>query len=135
MDISTIPIATTALYAAILGLMAVYLAFGAGSGRLRSKVSLGTGDDVQLLEAVRKHGNFTEHVPMAIILIGLLELSGGAGSLTLHLLGGGLVLARVAHPMGLSMDNMNHPLRAVGAGLTALITVVAAGMLLWNHFT
>ncbi len=127
-------IATTAMYAAILGLIGVYLAFGAGSGRLRTKVSLGTGDDVQLLEAVRKHGNFAEHVPLALILIALLELSQGASSMTLHVMGGGLVLARIAHPMGLSMENMNHPMRAVGAGLTALITVAASGMLLWNHF-
>ena len=115
---------TTAVYAGILGILAIVL--GAGSGFLRAKtgVSIGDGGDPRQLVAVRRHGNFTEWVPLALILVGVLELN-GVGSTPLHALGAALVLARIAHAIGLD-PNANNPLRGIGAGLTALIVLVSS---------
>ena len=119
---------TTMLYAGLLGLMSIAIAFQAGSLRGKTGISIGDGGNTELLLAMRRHGNFAEFVPLALILIGLLELSGVQG-IALHLLGGGLVVARVAHAVGLEADTIQSALRGVGAGGTALITVVAS---VWN---
>ena len=43
-----------------------------------------------------------------------------------------LVVARIAHPLGLHHDRINHPLRAVGAFGTIAVTFVAAGVGVWQ---
>ncbi len=119
----------TALYAALLTFVAIWLTFGVGSLRSRTRVSLYDGGNKQLAVAIRKHANFTEHVPLALILLALLELNGGSAGL-LHGLGASLVLARVLHPFGLEYDEMRKPLRAVGALGTLLVSLIAAIALL-----
>ena len=37
-----------------------------------------------------------------------------------------------AHPLGLHHDNMRNPLRGLGAGVTALVIVVAAVAAIWQ---
>ena len=113
----------TLLYAGILGLISIVLAFGVGSQRGATGVSIGLGDSEELLVANRRHGNFTEYVPLALILMGLLEMN-GVSNMTIHIFGAILVISRICHPLGLRADVMTHPLRAVGAGGTALLTVV-----------
>jgi uncharacterized membrane protein YecN with MAPEG domain len=113
----------TLLYAGVLGLISIVLAFGVGSKRGSSGVSIGLGDSEELLVANRRHGNFTEYVPLALILMGLLEMN-GVGAMTTHIFGATLVICRICHPLGLRVDVMTHPLRAIGAGGTALLTVV-----------
>lgn len=113
----------TLLYAGILGLISIVLAFGVGSQRGATGVSIGLSDSDELLVANRRHGNFTEYVPLALILMGLLEMN-GVGGMTIHVFGAVLVICRICHPLGLRTDVMTHPLRAIGAGGTALLTVV-----------
>ena len=113
----------TMLYAGILGVMSIVLALGAGAKRGPAGVSVGTGDDPELLVANRRHGNFVEYVPLALILMGLLEMH-GVGATTTHAFGAVLVVCRICHPLGLKADVMTTPLRAIGAGGTALLTVV-----------
>jgi len=121
----------TALYAGILALILGYLGFQVGSTRGRTGISILHGDDMDLAEKIRRHANFTENVPLALILMGALELNGSSPVL-LHGLGIALVLARIAHPIGLHHDNMRHPMRAVGAGVTFLVTGVAALAAIWS---
>ncbi len=129
MAVPYVPI--TALYAALLALIATVLAFQVGSMRGSTKISILHGDNMELAEKMRRHQNFTEAVPMALILFAVVELNGASTTL-LHALGGSLVLARIAHPMGLHHDNIRHPLRAVGAIGTLLVTLIAAGVALWQ---
>ncbi len=114
----------TALYAGILAIYAIWLSSRAGLMRGKTGISILHGDNMDLAEKMRRHQNFVEYVPLALILIGVLELNGGS-PMFLHGLGAALVVARVAHAKGLHHDNIGHPLRAVGAAGTALITMVA----------
>ncbi|MGI9430735.1 MAG: MAPEG family protein [Myxococcota bacterium] len=125
------PIPITALYAGIMGLILFALDFHVGGMRGRKKISVYDAGDREMAIAVRRQGNFVEHVPLALILIGVLELS-GASALGLHLLGGGLTIARIAHPFGLDYEVANKPARIVGAGLTAVVTVVASIWAIWT---
>lgn len=57
----------TALYAGLLGLISIGVAFPAGSLRGRLNVSVGDGGNRDLLLAMRRHANFTEWVPLALL--------------------------------------------------------------------
>jgi uncharacterized membrane protein YecN with MAPEG domain len=119
----------TALYAGLLGLVAFGVAFPAGKLRGRLGISVGDGGNQELLCAMRRHANFTEWVPLALILIALLELN-GAPAAALHSLGAILVLARISHAVGLRPDSMKSLPRFVGATGTLLVTIVASIWLL-----
>lgn len=132
MTVPAVPI--TALYAGLLALIGGALAFSIGPMRLRTGISILHGENMELATRIRRHANFTEHVPLALILLGVLELNGASAGL-LHGLGAALVLARIAHPIGLRHDNVRHPLRGVGAGATALVTTIAAVAAIWDFWS
>lgn len=121
----------TALYAGILAIYSIWLSSRAGFMRGKVGISILHGDNMELAEKIRRHQNFVEYVPIALILIGVLEIN-GSNSIFLHGLGASLIVARVAHAKGLFHDNMSHPLRTVGAAGTALITVVAGIAAIWK---
>jgi hypothetical protein len=122
----------TALYAGILMIFALALSFRAGGFRGKTGISVMHGEPVNmdLAERVRVHQNFLEYVPLAIILMGIIELNSGNATF-LHVFGVVLIIARIAHAIGLKHDNMGHPGRAIGAGGTALISLIAALYALW----
>ncbi len=74
---------------------------------------------------MRRHANFIEYVPLALILIGLLEFN-GAPTLAIHALGGGLVVFRIAHAVGLKADTIEGMGRLIGAAGTSLVMLVAS---------
>ncbi len=91
----------TALYAALSGLLVLALAFNVVRYRFGRGISLGDGGDARITRAVRAHGNAVEYIPLALILIGLLE-GNNANAWALHLYGALLVLGRVAHAWGMT---------------------------------
>jgi uncharacterized membrane protein YecN with MAPEG domain len=128
-----LPVTTGA--AGLLGVLYVALAVRVSMARVRTKQSLGTGpvDAVRLgeergagplLVASRAHANFTENVPLALILLGIAEHDLGPVwfVIVLALL---LVVARVIHPIGMAMPAPN-PFRAAGALLTWAVIGAAA---------
>ena len=94
----------TALCAGFLGVLGVVLAGHIGSYRGKAKVSLGDGDDKELFCRIRKQGNYTEYVPLGLIVLGLLEMSGAAGSMAISIMGACLVISRILHPLGMKPD-------------------------------
>ena len=117
----------TALYAILLGLLSVVLLLGVGRGRLRTGVSLYDGGDAELAVAIRRHANFTEQVPLTLLLIAIVELN-GAPQLWVHALGAALLVCRILHPFGLRFDQAKVPLRFYGAFGTLLVTLAAIVM-------
>ncbi|MEM6483513.1 MAG: MAPEG family protein [Pseudomonadota bacterium] len=95
-DLSVIPI-----YLAVLGALFVPFTMRVGMYRMKSNISLGTGDDRELERRMRAQANFVETVPLAIVLLIVMELL-GAAPVWLHSLGGALVIGRIAHYLGLS---------------------------------
>ena len=122
----------TLLYASIFAIFALVLSFKAGSTRGKSGISIlfGSPADMDLAEKVRRHQNFLEYVPIFLVLFAAVEMNGGS-SLFLYIVGDLLIIARVAHAVGLKHDNMGHIGRLIGAGGTALLTLVTAGYGLW----
>ncbi len=117
------PVPVTLFASGILGILCVLLSVLVSVERNRAKVLLGDGGGdpkaTSLLAAIRAHGNFIEHVPIALILLGGIEVS-GASRLTCEIFAGLLILARIAHLIGIRLGSP-HPLRAAGAILTWLV--------------
>ncbi|MBT8103910.1 MAG: MAPEG family protein [Gammaproteobacteria bacterium] len=122
----------TLMYASIMAIFALVLSSKAGIARGKSGVSVLYGDpaDIELAEKVRRHQNFLEYVPMFLIVFGAIELA-GASSMFLYVMGDLLIISRIAHAIGLKHDNIGHPGRLIGAGGTALLTLVLAVYGLW----
>ena len=70
--------------------------------RLRrgNRVLFGDGDNRELRSAIRAHANFAEYVPIIVLMVALLEMS-GTPALRVHLLMGSLLVARLLHPLGM----------------------------------
>jgi uncharacterized protein len=121
----------TALYAAILALILVVLSVMVIAMRAQTKIALYHGDNLRLAERIRKHGNFTEYVPMALILMGLAE-AGGARPVLLHAAGVILVASRLIHPLGIHHDKADALPRIVGGSGTLIAILLCTGAILWQ---
>jgi len=118
----------TLLYAGVLGLLAVLLANLVLYVRLRAASQPAWRPDATL----RVQANFVENVPMALVLLFLLEQA-GLGAVALHALGGALVACRLLHAWGMSRNpGANYP-RLIGAqGTFLLLSVMSvAAVYLW----
>jgi hypothetical protein len=119
----------TALYASLLAPILVYLSIRVISVRRRERVEIGDGGHRELLRRTRVHANFIEYVPIALVLMGLLE-SVGARALLLHAIGLALLVGRLLHAYALSQEPHIMNLRVAGMALTfsALLLGALAGM-------
>jgi len=121
---SPLPLAVTLTTACILTLLYLVLTVRVVRGRRRHRVSLGDGDNADLRARVRVHGNFGEYVPLALILMGLLETSNG-NPIILTVIGVLLIAVRVLHVFGIQRGGPNA-LRVLGAGGTFMLLAVLA---------
>ena len=91
----------TPIYIAILGILFVPFTMRVGLYRVKNKIDLGDGNDDTLFKLNRGQGNFVETVPLAVVLLLLMELL-GAGTTWLQTLGALLVGGRVLHYVGIT---------------------------------
>ncbi|MCJ2026142.1 MAPEG family protein [Methylobacterium sp. J-067] len=124
--------ATTAYYAAILALVYLGLSGWVMAGRLSGNVLHGDGGDADLQKRIRSQANFGEYVPIALILIGLLEGRGASHTIVQALLIA-LLVGRLLHPVGMfAPANSPRQFACRGGGilLTFGAVLVAAVLLL-----
>ena len=126
----TLPFFVTPLYAALCGLLLIALSIRVIRLRREHRVGLGTGEHPELLRAIRVQANFTEYVPLALVLLLLLELSHRVPVWALHLLGLLLFIGRIAHAVGVSRSAGTTAGRAIGIGCTFTMIVASAVWLL-----
>lgn len=116
----------TAFYAGLLTLWFVFLSFRVVATRRSARVGIGTGDNKDLARRVRVHGNFAEYVPLALLLMLLLEANTALVWL-LHAAGTVLVVSRVAHFLGLGRTAGTSWGRVIGTSLAWAVLLVLAG--------
>lgn len=96
--------------------------------RARTGISLLDGGDTTLARRMRAHGNFTETVPIALLLLALLELA-GAGRWPLAAVAVLLVFGRALHAVGVLQSGDGLARRAgMVATLLALSLLGAASL-------
>ena len=123
-----IAVPITALYAGLLGLLAILLANQVLFGRLRT----GRIADWKPDTLLRVQANFVEQVPMALIVLLVLELQ-GVQPMLIHAFGGLLVVLRLAHAWGLSRDpGATYP-RLIGAQGTFLLVSIMSVAAIYSY--
>ncbi|HET7557257.1 MAG TPA: MAPEG family protein [Rhodanobacteraceae bacterium] len=121
----------TGLYAALGALLIFVLALRVMQLRHRHRVGLGTGGDESLARAIRAHANAIEYLPIALLLLLILELD-QTRAWILHVFGIVLIVGRILHAIGLSSHAGTSFGRFVGTALTMLVIFVMAVLLLWQ---
>ena len=122
----------TPLFAALLAIFYIYLSVDVIKHRLGYNVSLGTGGHNELERSIRAHANFIEYVPISLILLWFLETITFNHRLT-FILGCVLLLARIAHVIGIQGGKKVFILRRIGVLGTFTVIVISAGMLFWSY--
>ncbi len=122
----------TGFYAGLLGLWLVFLILSVVRLRWKYRVGLGDGQEQELTRAIRIHGNFTETVPMVLIMMGLMEYAQGVPAAVLHAFGVALVLSRVLHWQGLSRSSTTSIGRTAGTATINLLLATGAVVLIFT---
>jgi uncharacterized membrane protein YecN with MAPEG domain len=122
----------TGFYLGFLALL--YAVLGLQVSRLRRghRVLFGDGDNIKLRSAIRAHANFAEYVPIIVLMMALLEMS-GMPAIRVHLLMAALLVARLLHPLGMYVGprTMQFQIcRVGGISLTILVLIASALQLL-----
>jgi len=125
------PVAITALYAGLLGLLVVALGFNVTVHRWILRVPLGDGGNPLLVRVIRMHGNTVESVPIAVLLMALYELDGGLRT-ALHAAGMTLIVGRLLYAGTLWADGGWNLIRATGVTLTWLTISALAVLNIWQ---
>ena len=123
----------TPLYAGLLALVFMALSVRVVDNRRRHKVSLGDGEKPELRRTVRGHANFAEYVPVALLLLLVLELS-RFSIYVLHLIGATLLIARLLHGFAFAYTSEWRFGRFWGTALTFVIIIVEALLCLYQAY-
>ncbi|MFT5573462.1 MAG: putative membrane protein YecN with MAPEG domain [Cryomorphaceae bacterium] len=120
----------TPLFAALFGLIYIVLSLGVVRVRMGEKISLGQGSSAELEIAVRIHANFSEYVPLSLLLLWFLESISFNSTLVFYL-GCTLLIARLAHVVGMNNAKQFMLLRQLGVVGTIGVILVTSIALLW----
>ena len=121
-------IPVTLIYAGLMGLLSVLLANQVLYVRLRGEAVSDWKADATL----RVQANFVENVPLALVLLYLLETS-GIEAVAVHVFGLALVSCRLLHAWGMSRHpGANYP-RLIGAQGTFLLLSVMSMAALYRY--
>lgn len=122
----------TPLYAGLLTLWFVVLSARVVNLR-RGGLLFGDNGDVGVVRIVRAQANFAEYVPLALLLMGFLEVNRFSIYL-LHALGVTLLVARLLHGSALSFGWQVRSGRIAGAALTFAVLLIEAFLCLYQGF-
>lgn len=93
------------------------------------KYPIHDGDDENLKRRIGAFTNFIEYVPVALLLLALIELQ-GATSVLIWGLGVAFVIGRILHAIGM-LSNPHFPLpRIIGMLATYAVLLIPAGWLI-----
>lgn len=117
---------TTLVTAGTLGLLLLGLSAYVIAGRVKFKVDLGEGDSEEMRRRIRVHANFVEYVPLALLLIGLVDYHRIGPAWLAPAMGVALVAGRALHAMGLAKTSGVSFGRFAGTNLTFLTLLVGS---------
>lgn len=115
----------TLFYTGLLTLLVVFLSVRVIVLRNKHKVAIGDGGNTDLQLAIRAQGNALEYLPLALLLIFLIEAA-GLSSLIIQFLCLTLLTGRLIHAYAIPAKNLK--LRVAGMMLTFLVLLAAAGI-------
>jgi uncharacterized membrane protein YecN with MAPEG domain len=117
----------SSFYAALLALLIVWLSLRVIRLRRAKKVRFGDGGEPELHIAIRAQGNATEYIPIALLLLLLLELNGAHMAL-IHAGGIAILAGRLLHARGLLTDSLDHRILGMKVTIFTLIGLALANL-------
>ncbi|MBT5560085.1 MAG: glutathione metabolism protein [Proteobacteria bacterium] len=117
----------TAIFTAVLALLQIYCTLQVAGRRRAQRISLGDQGDKELQRRIRAHGNFTETVPMALLILLINEIQ-GLPETWLYALGIALVVGRISHFIALTRK-VSLQFRVFGMSITLLVMLIGAILL------
>ena len=124
----------TSVYTSLLALLFLYLSIGVIKLRRSKLIGLGDGEDRALRKAIRVHANFSEYIPISLILLFFLENS-GLPNWYIHFSGGSLIISRLLHYRGITKSSGKSNNRVIGMSLIFLFMTSASIILLIKSFS
>ncbi|PCI70374.1 MAG: glutathione S-transferase [Gammaproteobacteria bacterium] len=121
----------TALYAGLLGLIFIALSFKIVGIRKSKSIGIGDGGNEKLQLACRVQANFAEYVPIALILLAILELNSWA-SIYVHIIGASFVVGRLLHAWGYGKSSGSSLGRVSGILLTWIMIIALSGLNIYS---
>lgn len=122
----------TLFYAGLCTLLVLFLAGRVVLRRRAARIGVGDGGDVELIRRIRVHANAVENLPLALLLLGGMELNGYPDGL-IHAFGAALFVSRLLHAWGLGRSSGASPGRFLGTLLTWLLMAAMALMAIGGH--
>jgi hypothetical protein len=116
----------TMLTAGLLALLLMFLGAYVIAGRVKFKIDLGDGGNAAMRQRIRAQANFVEYVPLALILLLLVEKEAIGPRWLAVATGATLVIARLWHAQGLLSKEGASLGRFMGTNLTGLVILVGA---------
>jgi len=113
----------TLFYAGALSILALFLGIKTGQKRFSKdeNITIGVGDNFELLQITRAHGNLIENVFFFLILSALLEIVGEIPVLATYILGDLFLISRISHAYGITRPGAESIFRMLGATGTFLV--------------
>ncbi|EGR3402134.1 hypothetical protein DMN98_02395 [Vibrio parahaemolyticus] len=117
----------TALYASILALLLVWLAFQVIKQRRLNKVAYADGGVETLQIARSAQSNASEYIPITLILMALLEFN-GAVPIWIHLTGIIFVIGRIIHARGILQESFKGRVKGMQLTFLVIMSLVVLNM-------
>jgi uncharacterized membrane protein YecN with MAPEG domain len=122
----------TPIIASFLGLIFIFLSVRTLRLRRKLKIAVGDSGNVEMLRAIRAHGNFAEYVPLTLLLIYFVEET-HAPLWFVYVLGSVLTVGRLSHSFGISQVNETFSFRVFGMACTFATIFFSALYLLYSR--
>ena len=119
----------TTLYLGLLALLYLYISGAVIMKRRKHQISTGFGPNNEIRDIVSAHANFAAYVPIQLLLIYLLEISGHIPLIAIHIIAAIVLLGRILHFIAFNSKEMNFKYRVYGMQMTLfplLITGLSA---------
>jgi uncharacterized membrane protein YecN with MAPEG domain len=120
----------TSLYLGILGLVYFWISIETIMARGKNKVSLGAGENNEIIHLVSAHGNFSSYVPFFLLALYLLEQQ-TVSAYAIHALAVVFVFGRLLHFLTMRNKEQTFKYRKTGMMLTLWPLIIVS---LWNIY-
>lgn len=128
----------SAMYVGVFGFMLIFLSARVSMVRHKHRVALGDCGDVEVLRAIRVQQNFVEYVPIFLIGLVVLEVTGYDDAF-IHYLALAMLIGRIFHVIGVGYienitnkgrKSINLGFRIAGMTLTYLSLITSSALLI-----
>lgn len=117
----------SALYVVLGALLLIKLSYDVVRLRMLYRVAYGDGGFYELQTAIRVHGNAVEYIPIAVVLLVILEMN-GAEVWMINLCGLMLMAGRLMHYYGLRNREVHWRRSGMAVTYTSLLLMVLANI-------